>query len=340
MHLEGESLRASLDSLMQWFAVSVVYLDADIEGKRVTVQCTECDLEAALGRVLSGTSLTWVRTGNQVILVKKAVPPTPALATVSGSITDSITGQGVAGANVLLEDTSDGGPLLRWCPANEYGFFSLRRLRPGTYRLVVRSLGYQIAETLITISRPTPQQCDIALHPEAIWMQEVTIEGHRTALSSSEGYARGLYIPAAPSDQTQYMLDGARVYNPSHFGSVLSTFSAEVLTDVDVTMGGMPARYGGRIGGILDLSMRDGSRNGLAGSAGTGSLGSQLALEGPVGGSTSFLLSWRRGYPDPIVPFLAYYGTPSHLGTTELIGRLNHRLSGEPADSAEWLCLR
>ncbi|MGB6032603.1 MAG: TonB-dependent receptor [Bacteroidota bacterium] len=328
VRLDGVSLRASLDSLMQWFGVSVVYLDADIEGKQVTVDCDECDLGTALDRILSGTSLTWARTGTQVILRKRAAPRSKLVATVSGSVTDSITGQSIAGANVLLHEGAETGDVLRWCPANEFGFYSLRRIPPGTYTLVVRTLGYHPARTTVTLTDSAPLRVDIALHLEEIRMQEVTIEGHRSALSSTEGYTRGLYIPGPPSDQTQYLLEGARIYNPSHFGSVLSTFNAEVIADVDVTMGGLPPRYGGRIGGMLDLSMRNGTRHRLSGSAGTGSLGSQLALEGPLGPGTAFLLSWRRGYPDPIVPFLNRYGSPSPLGTTEIIGRLSHRFSG------------
>ena len=48
--------------------------------------------------------------------------------------------------------------------------------------------------------------------------------------------------------------------------------------------------------------------------------------EGPLG-PTTFLMSWRRGYPDPAVPFLESYGTPSPLGTTELLGKLSARIS-------------
>jgi len=327
VRLEEGSLRAALDSLMQWFPVSVVYLDADIEGIKVSAECTRCDLEAVLGRILAGTSLSWVRTGNQLIITKKTVPSPPVVATVSGTVTDSLSGQKLAGVNVLLEDAPE-ERLIRWCPTNDYGFFSLRRLPPGHYRLVVRALGYHPVHIAVEARGPGDILLDVAMHPEEIRMQEVTIEGHRTALTSAEGYARGIYIPAAPSDQTQYLLDGARIYNPSHFGSVLSTFNADVLADVDVTTGGLPPQYGGRIGGFLDLSMRDGSRQKLSGNAGTGSLGSHLALEGPIAGGTTYLVSWRRGYPDPLVPFLSDYGTPSPLGTTELIGRLSHRLSG------------
>lgn len=330
VRLDDVTLRASLDSLMRWYPVSVVYLDADIEGKRVSAVCADCALDEALERVLAGTGLTWIRTGNQVILMKRTIAPQPVVATISGSVTDSITGQHIAGATVVLEQetTATTGTVRRWCPTNDFGFYAVRRVPPGAYIVEVRALGYSPVRQLLSVAGADPIRMDVAMRPEEIRLQEVTIEGHRTALSTSDGYARGIYISSAPTDQTQYVLDGARIYNPSHFGGVLSTFNEDILTDVDVTMGGLPPSYGGRIGGILDLAMRDGSRQRLSGSAGTGSLGSSLALEGPIGQKTAFLFSWRRGYPDPAVPFLSDYGTPSPLGSTEVLARVSHRLSG------------
>ncbi|MGA9120782.1 MAG: TonB-dependent receptor, partial [Bacteroidota bacterium] len=102
---------------------------------------------------------------------------------------------------------------------------------------------------------------------------------------------------------------------------------AEALNDVQVMAGGPPPEYGGRIGGILDLALRDGTRDRLSGTAGTGTLGSHLSLESPVGGATSILVSGRREYPEPAVPFLEYYGTPSRQGSSEVIVKLTNILS-------------
>ncbi len=41
-------LRVALDSLMQWYAVPLIYLDKDVEGKRIDAECSECDFEDAL----------------------------------------------------------------------------------------------------------------------------------------------------------------------------------------------------------------------------------------------------------------------------------------------------
>jgi hypothetical protein len=323
------SLRASLDSLMRWFPVSIVYLDRDVEGKSVSAGCEECDFEGALSSVLEGTSLTWIRMGNQVVLKVRDVQKPGPVGTVSGVVMDSLTGGWLAGATVLLQDSLSQTRLSvrRWCPTNVSGFYALRGVAPGSYLLVVRALGYRVAVIPTVVAGGQSLRQDVGLVEANITMQEVTVEGHATALRSAEGFSRGLYIRSTPSDQTEYLLDGARIYNPSHFGGVLSTFNAEVMNDVQVMVGGLPPYYGGRIGGILDLSMRDGTSDRLSGSAGAGSLGAHISLEGPVGAGTTFLISGRRGYPDPPVPHLQDYGTPSRLGLSEVTAKLTHRLA-------------
>jgi hypothetical protein len=323
------SMRASLDSLMRWYPVSIIYLDSDIEGETVSASCTNCTFEEALNNVLEGTHLMWIRTGNQLILKQRPIKEPRPRATVSGVVTDSMTGEWIAGINVLLQQTTDDQQPLtrRWCPTNPYGFYSLRRVPPGEYTLVISALGYRTARIHVVTRGEQSTRYDVGLLQEDITFQEVTVTGQRTALTPAEGFTKGVYIRSTPSYQNQYLLDGARIYNPSHFGGVLSTFNEEVLNDVQVVPGGLPPYYGGRIGGVLDYSMRDGTRERLSGVAGTGSLGSHLALEGPLSDATTFLLSARRGYPDAPVPYLKNYGTPSTLGSTEIIGKVSHRLS-------------
>jgi hypothetical protein len=315
--------------MMRWFPVSIVYLDRDVEGKTVYASCSGCGFEDALNNILGGTSLTWVRMGNQVILKPLVAEPSRPMATVYGTVTDSVTGEWIAGATVVARSATDEAvpASLRWCPSNPYGFYSLRNLSPGPYLITVRAVGYRPLEVRVEVPPSGPVWMDFPMVSEEITMQEVTVEGYRAELTSAGAFSRGIYIRSGPSDQNQYFLDGARIYNPSHFGGVLSSVSDEVLNDVQVMVDGMPPYYGGRIGGILDLSMRDGTTERLSGSAGTGSLGSQLSLEGPLGGSTSFLVSGRRAYPNAQVPFLREDGVPSRLGSSEVTAKLSHRLS-------------
>jgi hypothetical protein len=324
-------LRTSLDSLMQWFSESIVYLDKDVEGKSVNGVCTNCTIDEALSTVLSGTSLIWIRHGNQIILKEGDKEQLYTSVTISGTIIDSTTGEWIAGATVTVQDTAEyiRKIIRRWCPSNSFGFFSIPKIPRGQHIFTVRALGYETHTQMIDCSNNESVRLQIQLLQKEIIVKEVTVEGRRNAIASAEGLSRGAYRRAVPTDQNQYMLDGGRIYNPAHFGGVVSTFNPEVLNDVQVVLGGLPPYYGGRVGGIVDLSMRDGSRQRFSGSAGIGSLGSILSIEGPIVENTSFLISGRRGYPDAGMKLYPPKGqTPSRLGSAELIAKLTQRLSG------------
>ena len=333
VHLSGVSLRSSLDSLMRWFPVAIVYLDSDVEGLTVSASSGECTVEEALDLVLSGTSLRWIRAGSQFVIRSGRPSPPPATGTVSGIVGDSLNGTPLQGAVVMVQASIDTEfrPISRWCPTNAYGFYSLSRLKPGRYTIAVRGVGYEDAFVPVIVGSDSSSACNIALRPHEITLQEITVEGVRGSLPATGGATQGVYIRSAPSDRNVYILDGERIYNPTHYGGVLSSFNTEMLNDVRSSLGGLPPDYGDEVGGILDLSLRDGPRGGISGTAGIGSLGSHVSLTGPLGEHTTFVASGRRAFPEAAIPTLSEAGTPGRLGLYEWMAKLSRRLSAGSA---------
>lgn len=70
----------------------------------------------------------------------------------------------------------------------------------------------------------------------------------------------GLYVRGGSPDQNLTLLDGVIVYNPSHLGGFLSTFNSDALKDINLLKGGFPAEYGGRLSSVLDMTMREGTK--------------------------------------------------------------------------------
>jgi hypothetical protein len=327
LRFENESLRSVLDSLMTWYGVSIVYFDDHVQGMRVTAECATCSASDALSTLLEGTGLTWVRMGNQYVLRQR--PRTAAALThaVNGVVLDSVTGAWIAGATALLQRQGEqaGGAAFRWCASNSYGFYSLPEVPPGDYLLSVRAVGYAPQEQRVLIGADPPDRSDFQLRQTEIALQEFTVEGHRTESTPAGGVVRGTFVRSIPSDQTQYLLDGARIYNPSHFGGVLSTFQPDVLNDVEPVINGLSPFYGGRIAGLMDLSLREGTKERLTGSAGAGSLGAHLFFEGPLSDRSTFLISARRAFVEPVIPLLGNSQSSSRSGSYEVIGKANYR---------------
>jgi hypothetical protein len=121
----------------------------------------------------------------------------------------------------------------------------------------------------------------------------------------SEG-SSGLYVRGGGADQNLIILDDATVYNASHLFGFFSLFNGDAIKSIELTKGGFPARYGGRLSSVLDINMKDGNKTKYSGEAGIGIISSRLTLEGPiVKNKASFLVSGRRTYIDVLMqPFL------------------------------------
>jgi hypothetical protein len=123
--------------------------------------------------------------------------------------------------------------------------------------------------------------------------------------SGGEGTS-GLYVRGGGPDQNLIILDDATVYNASHLFGFFSLFNGNALKSVELTKGGFPARYGGRLSSVVDMTMKDGHKEEFHGEGSIGLISSSLTLEGPIKkGKSSFIVSGRRTYLDLLVrPFL------------------------------------
>ena len=245
------------------------------------------------------------------------------------------------------------------------GFIPSRRSSRRPWRLVVRSLGYT---DLVQTINPTNenQRFDVALTEESESTETVTITADRNVgpatrqistitldtdylerlpmlggesdilrtlqlmpgVQQATEISSGLYVRGGSPDQNLTLLDEVVIYNPSHLGGFLSTFNSDAIKDVRLLKGAFPAQYGGRIASVLDLTMREGTRKGIAGSGGISLISSRLTVEGPISDRSTFMLSGRRFYADIIKNLVA--GNDSEIPDYffyDLNGKTNYSLS-------------
>ena len=109
----------------------------------------------------------------------------------------------------------------------------------------------------------------------------------------------GLYIRGGSPDENLILLDDIDVYNPSHLGGLFSTFNTDAVENVELIKGGYPAKYGGRLSSVLDVTNRQGNRVEHHGVGRLSLISSSATLEGPwkLGSqSGSYMASFRRTY--------------------------------------------
>lgn len=255
--------------------------------------------------------------------------------TVSGTITDAEGGETVIGAAIWVPALEIG------TVSNQYGFFSLT-LPADSLTFVVSHVAYQthvLSHMLIEDAR-----IDIVLLPIVVELDEVEVVSTGESqvqqlqmslvnlpirqiqaipallgevdilkviqllpgVQSGGDGTTGLYVRGGGPDQNLFLLDGTQIYNPSHIFGFLSTFNGEAIKDVRLLKGGFPARYGGRLSSVVDVTMKEGNMKKHTGTAAIGLLSSRFSLEGPIKkDKASFLLAARRSYADLLMrPFM------------------------------------
>jgi outer membrane receptor protein involved in Fe transport len=114
-------------------------------------------------------------------------------------------------------------------------------------------------------------------------------------------FSSGLYVRGGSPDQNLILIDDIDVYNPNHFGGIFSTFNTDAVESVELIKGGYPAKYGGRMSSVLDVTNRQGNRNYHQGVARLSLISASATVEGPwaIGSEKgSYMGSFRRTYLD------------------------------------------
>ncbi len=250
-----------------------------------------------------------------------------------GTVRDAETGEPLFGATVRVEGL---GPL-RGAATDERGRYAVPGLVPGASTVTASFVGYRETRRSVTLSAGDDRRLDFALAPEDAAVGEVDVEARAAAAVSLErvdlalvqelptafeadlfrsiqllpgvkaanDFSSALYIRGGSPDQTLVLLDGATVYNPTHFFGFFSTFNTDAVGDVRLYKGAYPSTYGGRLGSVVDVRTRAGERDRLRGSATLGLLASRAGLEGPLPGLPgTFALHARRSTLEPVLAVL------------------------------------
>jgi hypothetical protein len=253
--------------------------------------------------------------------------------TVSGIVRDAETGEVLVGVTVIETTLKIGAA------TDEEGFYSLT-LPAGTLELQVSYIGYK---TLMhTMNAVRNMRHDIDMESSETVLDGIIIQGRRgddnvrspatgvvkldvktiAAVPSllgevdlikviqllpgvqptSEG-SSGFSVRGGGSDQNLILLDEATVYNASHLLGFFSVFNNDVIKDVTLYKGDIPAIYGGRLSSLLDVEMKEGDMRRIRGAASIGTISSKLTVGGPViKEKTAFLVAGRRTYADIFLP--------------------------------------
>ncbi len=117
--------------------------------------------------------------------------------------------------------------------------------------------------------------------------------------------ASGFNVRGGSTDQNLILLDWAPIINPSHFFGFFSAFNSDMIQDVTLYKSGIPARYGGRISSVMDIALKDGTREKVNVSGGISPFMGRIMVEAPLfKKKSSFIISARSTFSDWILKML------------------------------------
>lgn len=294
-------------------------------------------------------------------IVIKAIEPevTERLPVVSGYIRDAKSGELLIGATIFNSSQKVG------TTSNLYGFYSLGSTK-GEQKFVFSFLGYKSIEKVIVVSDDVSLSVELeaaitnlrevkvvanqshtkiddpmmgvqklqasAIKQVPVLMGEVdaikVIQLLPGVSSVSEG-SSGFSVRGGNPDHNLVLLDEATVYNAGHLLGFFSVFNNDVIKDLSLYKGDIPARSGGRLASLLDIRMKDGNSKKFGATGGIGTISSRLTLEGPVlSEKTTFVVAGRRTYADMFLPLSSNEAVRDNkLFFYDVNAKINHTFS-------------
>lgn len=169
----------------------------------------------------------------------------------------------------------------------------------------------------------TLKQVPVAFGESDILKVVTTIPGVKTVGEASSG----LNVRGGSADQNLILFNDGTIYNPTHLFGLFSAFNPEVIKNVELYKGTIPAEYGGRLASVLEINSREGNKKNITGSAGIGLLTSRLNLEGPlVKDKSSFILGGRTTYSNWLFKLLPEEYKNSKASFYDVNFSINHEI--------------
>ena len=227
------------------------------------------------------------QTGPKESLVIVPRPVDPAKTGIRGTVRERASARALANVQILIPVT--GGETV----SGADGSFVLPAVAPGTHSIEARQPGFVVGRLDgVSVVSGRFSEVSFDLVPAVVPLDEIIVTPSLTSLLRSDPIAimsfekdeiialphlgddlfRALtllpgisgnelsaqfHIRGGRNDEVLVMLDQLELFEPFHlrdFSDALSIIAPKAIAEVDLILGGFPARFGDRMGGVLDMT--------------------------------------------------------------------------------------
>jgi len=255
-------------------------------------------------------------------------------ASISGVVRNDVDGEPIAGAQVYAKNINGGtvtdayGHYLLTLPRgnNEilFKYFGKKEntitvavYKDGTLNVNLKDNLVQLKEVVVTGDKDNKVK-NLKMGAQRLSIEEIkllpTMMGEVDIIKSAlllpgvqtvgEG-ASGFNVRGGSADQNLILFDEAPIFNSSHLFGFFSIFNPEVVKDFELYKCGIPARFGGRVSSVFDITARQGNLKKFSVSGGISPITGKVTVEGPIiKDKLSIILGARSTYSDWILKSL------------------------------------
>ena len=310
----------ALQKIVTDYEVPIIY-PSKIANQYVSIDCYDCDLETVLNIILSKINYDWKKIGNQYTIFEID----DVKFNVTGRVYDKKSNETIPYANIYIPHLNIG------TASDNEGFFSLSNIESKICTLLVSYIGYENHKQVVTRLKNENIFLKIFLNQKVLKSKNIFIRGvareflsiakdpgkisfsprHVSTLptigeidifrslqllpgiNAGLGGNAELYIRGGRPEQNLILIDGMSLYQDTHMFGFLSSAQAASIKDVQVYKGVYPARYGGKISGLLEITNKTGSNYGTKAKVFTNFTTNSARLEMPISSNGSFILTGR-----------------------------------------------
>ena len=286
---------------------------------------------------------------------------------IRGKVLDADTKQPLYGANVMVENTELGAATdengrfeIRQVPVGThhlkigmmgYEMRTLLNLSVTTARpisVTVELVPTEIEMDALTVSAKAENaftrsssstvstmhidNAEIRSDPGGAWDIQRVVQSLPSVSTASDQENEIISRGGYPGENL-FILDGIEIQNPNHFGfegqggGPINMINNLFVREVEFTPGAFSAKYGDKASSVMDIVLRDGSREQFETDLELSMAGAGVNSEGPLfGGRGSFLASSRWSYLDLVIKSAGMTAVPKYNNhQTKLIYDLSPR---------------
>ncbi|HKJ79799.1 MAG TPA: TonB-dependent receptor plug domain-containing protein, partial [Prolixibacteraceae bacterium] len=325
--VQHKPLNEVLLDLKENFALQFAYDKDLLSTYSVTVNRSFYSEEEALQYLLKGLPLQLEKSGNVFLifpqLSQKQMARKNPFTKISGQVMEVQTYEPLPFSYILINDKP--------VQSDRQGHFSFLASADTTFDMQISHLGYFIYDTLFTggLSK------QFFLTPRVEQISEVMVEGnpveHSTLIGDRPGkmkinhriapilpgygdnsvfnllrlmpgvmasgeQSNDLIIWGSYESHSRIQFDGFTVFGLKNFNDNISVVNPFVVKNIDVYKGGYGAKFGDRVGGVVDITGKNGNLHKPAFTFNINNTTVNSLLEVPLSERSSLLAAYRQTY--------------------------------------------